>query len=100
MIQLIGTVILAAGVVGSLAFIGAYSYYTDWWRSEIGWHLVTFVACLLVLEVNAVAVRLFGDYPGRGLVNLAAFGGMVAATWWRAALVIRSNRRRRGARDG
>lgn len=98
MTQHIGTLLLIAGLVGSLVFIGAYTYYAKWWRSEVGWHLVTFVACVAVLEGSAIAFRLLGDYPGRGAVNVVAFTGLVAATWWRAALVFRANRRRR--RDG
>jgi hypothetical protein len=99
-LQLIGTVLLVVGVLASVTFVAAYSYYTDWWRSEVGWHLVTFPAALGLLEASGLVFRLVGDYPGRQAVNAVLFAVIVATTVWRAVLVFRNNRParpRRGA---
>ena len=89
MSNLIGIVLLAAGVLGTAVFVGLYSIRAPWWGSEIGWHLVTFPGALGLLEANGLAFRIVGDYPGRQAVNLALFAVIVAAVWWRVALLNR-----------
>lgn len=88
--------LLVLAFTGAVAFIGLYTWWVDWWTSEIGWHMVTFAAVLLILSGNALAFRIFGDYPGRQPVNIAVFTVWVAAQWWRNAMVIRENRGRKG----
>lgn len=87
-----GTALLAAGLVGSVVFIAGYTVRAPWWRSEAGWHLITFPAALGLLEANGLVFRWLGDYPGRQTVNLLIFAAAVGATWWRVALMIRATR--------
>lgn len=95
MITIVGTVLLAVGVLGVGWFIVRYSLEAPWWRGEVGWHLVTFTGALGLLMANGLAFRLAGDYPGRQAANLVLFAVIVASVWWRVALLHRVTRRKR-----
>jgi hypothetical protein len=92
--ELIGILLLAAGVLGVIVFVALYSIRVPWWRSEIGWYLVTFPGALGLLLANGLAFRILGDYPGRQLVNLLLFVVVVASIWWCVALLVRVTRRK------
>lgn len=92
--DILGMALLGAGVAGSAVFIVLYSLRARWWRSEVGWWLVTFPGSLGLLLANGIVFRLVGDYPGRQLVNLVLFVVVVAAVWWCVALLHRATRRK------
>lgn len=95
MIDLIGIALLGAGVLGAALFVGVYTWWTPWWRTETGQWLVTFPSSLGLLLANGLVFRLLGDYPGRLAINLVLFVVCVASVWWAFALLVRVIRRSR-----
>lgn len=83
------TALLAVGLIGSAVFIVLYSNSAPWWRSELGWHLVTFTGSLGLLMANGLLFRIVGEYPGRQTVNTILLAVIVAVVWWRVALLNR-----------
>lgn len=92
MTNIVGMFLLAAGATGAATFIVLYTMRAQWWHTELGWHLVVFPGSLGLLLTNGLVFRLVGDYPGRDVVNLVLFVVLVAAVWWRVALLVKANR--------
>lgn len=88
-----------AGVLaltGAVPILGAaltYGLGSPWWRSWLGRVMFgLFLALVLVFGV-VLGRRLFGEYPGFGLVALIAYAYVTAALWatWAIILVERRN---------
>jgi hypothetical protein len=97
--NLIAVLLLGAGVLGAVVFVGLYSWRAPWWRTEVGWWLVTFPSSLGLLLANGLVFRIAGDYAGRQTVNLVLFAVVVASVWWCVALLHRATRRTRSRRS-
>lgn len=95
MTDIVGTTLLAAGVLGVVVFVALYSRRVPWWRGEVGWWLVTFPSSLGLLMANGLVFRVAGDYPGRQLVNTTLFVAVVASVWWCVTLLAKVTRRDR-----
>lgn len=93
MTELISIVLLAAGLLGVVVFVGLYSWWAPWWRTEVGQWLVIFPSSLGLLLANGLVFRIVGDYPGRQFINLALFAVCVASPWWSVRLLVRARRR-------
>jgi hypothetical protein len=91
--DVLGILLLSAGVLGAAVFVGLYSLWTRWWRTEVGQWLVAFPSSLGLLLANGLVYRLAGEYPGRQLINLVLFLVCVASVWWSVRLLIRAMRR-------
>jgi len=91
--DVIGIALLGAGVLGAAVFVGLYTWWTPWWRSEVGQWLVSFPAALGLLLANGLVARAVGNYPGRQAINLVLFVVCVASVWWSVRLLVRVMRR-------
>ncbi|WP_242892404.1 putative phage holin [Actinomadura litoris] len=106
MIHLLGTIGMVAAAVGSAGFCVVYHLSARWWRSEEGWHLMSFTGALAAAFVW-LTVRTFVVSPrpvsvgvevGRTLV----FCGIAGLLWWRLWILYRRQIRpvvRRGRRQ-
>lgn len=79
--------VVALGGIGT--FVALFAL-TPWWRSEMGWHLMTFMSIEAVVLLLTLARSVFGDYPGRDVLLLLFFAAFAAAGWWRASILIRT----------
>lgn len=93
MTDLIAIILLGAGVLGVAVFVGLYSWWAPWWRSEAGQWLVTFPSSLGLLLANGLVFRILGDYPGRQTINLALYLVCLASVWWSVRLLVQAIRR-------
>lgn len=89
-----GLALTVIALAGCLTFVGLYSR-VRWWRSEVGWHLMTFTSLEALILGLTLARGLWGDYPGREVVLTVAFAVFAAASCWRAAILWRTQRRAR-----
>lgn len=87
---LASTILVAAALAGDLLFVAAYVITAPWWRSEWGRHMTAFGVSLGAILALSLAYRLFGDYPGRQVLLLVAFGALTLLLWQRAVIVIRA----------
>lgn len=93
MIQLIGTIGLVACAVASSGFVVLYHLSARWWRTEEGWHLMTFTGALAVVfdwvtfRTLAVDPRPVG--PAVGIVRAAIFIIIAVLLAWRVWLLYR-----------
>lgn len=100
MTDVIATVLLGSGVLGTAVFVGLYTWWTSWWHSEVGKWLVVYPSSLGLLLANGLVFRLLGDYPGRQVINFVLFLVCVASVWWSVTLLVRVIRRsRRESKD-
>ncbi|KAB2347361.1 putative phage holin [Actinomadura rudentiformis] len=93
MIQLIGTIGLVAAAVTSTTFCLLYHLSARWWRSEEGWHLMSFTAALAVV-FDWVTVRSFlaGARPvslGVEIARAVIYCTIAALLMWRCWLLYR-----------
>ena len=95
MTALFGIVELVAAVAGVVAFIALYTRQAPWWRSAVGWWLVTYPAALGLLLINGVVGRTVGDYPARQAVNLVLFAVIAGSVWFSVALLYRAKKKER-----
>lgn len=94
-----GDVLVYALVVVTLLFMGIYNYLARWERTPEGRNVMLFTTALLaVFTLNALAVMFGPDYPGRGVLRVLVYGGLIAAFVDRIRLVISVQRRARKKR--
>jgi hypothetical protein len=87
----IAIVLLFVAAAESVIFIGVYTRYTDWWRSEVGWYLVMFPGVLGLLAINALVFRVLGEYTSRQYINIGLFCIWVIAVGWLLTILYRAN---------
>lgn len=102
MIHLLGTICIVAGAVASSGFVALYTISARWYRSEEGWHLMTFTGLLALvliytsyrnLTATAAAVPL-----GVDVARLAIFASVAASLSWRVWMLYRIQIRAQRAR--
>jgi hypothetical protein len=81
-------VILTA--VLSTVFVAYYQKVADWWRSEAGWHLMSFSASLMALFDLAVLRIFWGGAYWFEWVRLALFVALPLNFAWRIRLLYRA----------
>lgn len=82
-------VLIVLGWVGAFIFPLMYAVTTNFWRTEMGMHFFSYgLAVWLALTPGFVFVT-FGDFPGRGFLNLITFALTVFVIWWRAILFVK-----------
>lgn len=101
MLQIIGDALVVFTAALAWAFVIMYHWMAPWWRSQVGWHVMTYsavVAAVLTLSV----VRMIGgaslDTPWFAVVRLVVFAGVPLAIGWRIAILWRAQRRGGGHR--
>lgn len=89
------TAIALLGAAGCWYFVLAYWITTrgDWSRTSGGRHVMQFTANLGVLMTLIVAARIWPDYPGRMVITLVAFTGLVVQIFWRCVLLHKAQHR-------
>lgn len=87
---ILGDVELLVAAVGAIFFVVSYSMFFRWRKTSAGRSLMYFVLSLIVVFVNNIAARSFGDYPYREWVRLVIYA-TVAITIWRIGIVLWSN---------
>lgn len=93
MIHLLGTISLAVGSGAATLFVAAYWVSARWWRSEEGWHLMSFTAALaLILDwllyrnlITTARPAAIGEEIGRAAIYCAIAGLLLWRLWllWR-----------------
>ena len=93
MIQTIGTIGLAVGAVAATAFVVLYHLAARWWKSEEGWHLMSFTAALAAvfdwLVVRTLTVDPRPMSIGTGLIRASIYCTVAALLVWRLWLLYR-----------
>ena len=95
-------------VLGGMAIFGAWSAFAsfillfhvlaDWRSSEMGRHIMSFMAVFAVILTYILVVFLVADgHPGgaRGWIRLATYGSVAVVGWWRVRILIRTQRESR-----
>lgn len=88
LLDLLITLAAAAAAAGGVVFLVRYPIRTGGaWRDHAwGVHVMLFTAALVLLELQPVAFRLFGDWPYREQLLLVLMLVLVAAHWHRVFL--------------
>lgn len=86
------TLLVAAAFGACLTFVAVYGTTAPWYRSEMGWHMMAFVFSLGLILGLSLAYRIWGEYPGRKVLLIVAFGLLTVLLWQRVYLVIRAQR--------
>jgi hypothetical protein len=88
LLDLLITVAAGAAALGGVVFLVRYPVRTGgaWKRHPWGVHVMLFTVALVLLELQPVAFRLFGDWPWREPLLLALMVGLVGAHWHRVVL--------------
>lgn len=102
MINTLSNVALWLLLAGSLAFVVPYTITVKgWWREEHRAHVVSFSGVVLGFAVLYVVRMLHGGAPPADphsafqWVRLVLLWLLTAVVWWRAAIYLRGERRRR-----
>ena len=83
--------IMLAAVIGTVSVI--LHLRVPWWRSEMGVHLLCYMAVMAaVLDLSTIKI-LFGDTAGFALLRLIVFIGVPLVMAWRLWLQIKAQRR-------
>ncbi|MGI5169872.1 putative phage holin [Spirillospora sp. CA-253888] len=90
---MIGTVGLVVGAVAATLFCALYHLSARWWRSEEGWHLMSFTGAM-ALVFNFVAIRTLAVPPrpvslGLGITRAVIYCTVAALLLWRLWLLYR-----------
>lgn len=85
-----GLIILSAVITSASVVIHTR---VPWWHSEMGRHLMAYMAVMAaVLDLSALKI-LFGDSTTFALLRLVVFVGVPLVTAWRLWLQIKAQRR-------
>lgn len=88
-LQITYTVLLIIGWLAAAVFPVVYGLTMRFWESELGMHFWSYgVAVWLALTPGFIIV-VFGDFPGRGIVNLITFTLVVFVIIWRDIIFLR-----------
>jgi hypothetical protein len=75
-------------------FVVMYHLTARWWKSEEGWHLMTFTAFVAAVFIFVLAVKSSVLSPiAAALTRIIIYGGMCALLLWRVRLVRQAQRR-------
>lgn len=86
----LGHGLLVLAFFGGAAFVATYHLLAPWWRSDVGRNTMAFAASeTAVLGLSVLGLWL-GDFPGRQVLGLLLFAGFTAVSWWRWAVLIRT----------
>lgn len=89
-----GDIAMWVVVVSSWGFVFTYGFTAPWYRSEMGWHLMSF-AVLIGLVFTWIAVRWFlrAAPPPEPISRFVIYGAVAAMTTWRWSIMLRAQRR-------
>lgn len=94
MIHILGNVLIYLSAIPAVLFVYFYHRTARWWVSEMGCHLMSFMAVeAAVLVLSSIRIT-FGDSPPFQLLRLVVFLGVPFVLWWRLKLLIFSQLRR------
>lgn len=96
-IYIANRVLLVLALLGGMTFVAVYQITSAWWKSDVGRNMMAFVFSEVIILGLSVQVWLFGDFPGRQIFGIVAFALFTVASWWRAAVLIRTIFKRRKA---
>lgn len=83
---------LIIALIGCWGFVIMYTRTWEWWKNEIGRHLVSFSGSLGLLLLF-YAIRIFWrDMPARGIITIILFGVLTSVIMWRLLLFLRIRR--------
>lgn len=78
---------------GYLFFVTVYGFGSPWWKTEMGWHIMSFMAVFFGLMALGVTRRLTGDawFDAHQLVlQFWSFLLMSGTVWWRNVILVRA----------
>ncbi len=88
---------LAVGNVGLFALFGAfltfvvlYMNVAGWWRTDMGRHVMAFMAACLLAVGTRVSRVIWPDWPGYYALRAITTWLAVAVVVWRIALLVRA----------
>jgi len=91
-VRLAGNVLIILSAVITSASVAMHTR-VPWWRSEMGRHLMAYMAVMAaVLDLSTIKI-LFGDTAGFALLRLIVFIGVPLVMAWRLWLQIKAQRR-------
>src|SRR5882724_10425427 len=75
--------------VGSLIFPIVYGFTRPWRKSPVG-RLLVADSAVIALALTLVVIRpIFGDFPGRQVLNYFIIVALAFVIWWRVILFFR-----------
>lgn len=100
MLRILTGTAAGAALLALLVFIPRYHVVTAgaWRHHPWGRHVMIISVCMLLVLAQAVAFRIFGDWPGREWVLLAMFASYAGSLWQRVWLNERMGRASAGVR--
>ena len=87
--MLVRDVLVWVAFIGALLFPAAFALFSEWWKNEMGWHLMTFSFVAFASLSNSVARLEFGAYPGYRQVSFGLLVLTIVVIWWRLFLYVR-----------
>jgi hypothetical protein len=95
-VQTAGNVLLVLTAIPAVLSVLAYSR-VPWWRTEIGRHLMAYMAIVALLTLLGVVRIVFGP-PWFDTLRTALFALFPVVTWWRLTLIVKEQRETRARR--
>jgi hypothetical protein len=89
-VETAGNVLLVATAVPAVLCVGAYAR-VPWWRTEVGRHLMAFMAIVAVLTCLGVVRIVFGP-PWFDALRTTLFALFPVVMWWRFLLILKEQR--------
>jgi len=78
---------------GYLFFVLVYGIGSPWWKSEMGVHIMSFMAVFFILMALGIVKRLSGDAwfdAHQVVLKFISFLLMFATVWWRNVILVRA----------
>lgn len=102
LLHLIGNAAVLISVVASATFVALYWVSARWWKSEEGWHLMTFTGVIGVAFGWITYRQVISSTPPAALSietpRAVILSALAALLVWRLALLLRAQTRRRRRR--
>jgi hypothetical protein len=99
-LRVIGNVLIFLALAPTLAFVVLYHLRVDWRASEMGRHVMTFMALIAALLLVAVLRQFVGDSTWFQVVRMCVFAGLPYVLFQRLWLLLRAQAEVRRDREG
>lgn len=72
---------LILSTLGALVFLISYSIKARWWKSLVGWMLISFPVLLILVFLHRIAFNITRGYPGAQIIGVVIYGFTTIAVW-------------------
>jgi Ca2+/Na+ antiporter len=92
-VEVVGNAAATLALLGAVLFILRYAK-TTWNRTNVGRHLMSFMAITAALLAAAVYISWFGMFAGWPFLRLFLYSLYAVVIWQRFVLLVRAQRKR------